>query len=97
MDPAWASVDRRTMSIAGRAVASLIQTQGAGNIYQIYNTAHRDGLDFNLAFIGSEFDTPHTEDFDQTYMRRLFQYAYDLAAHGYPWRKEPPNLTAAAR
>jgi predicted acylesterase/phospholipase RssA len=97
MDPAWASVDRRTMSIAGRAVSSLIQTQGAGNVYQIYNTAQRDGLDFNLAFIASDFSTPHVEDFDQTYMRSLFQYAYDLAVQGYPWRKEPPNLSTAAR
>jgi predicted acylesterase/phospholipase RssA len=97
MDPAWASVDRRTMSIAGRAVASLIQTQGAGNIYQIYNTARRDGMDFNLAFIPSEFNTPHVKDFDQTYMRSLFQYGYELATNGYPWSKEPPNLTTAAR
>lgn len=97
MDPAWASVDRRTMSIAGRAVSSLIQTQGAGNIYQIYNTASRDGIDFNLAFIPSDFSTPHTEDFDQAYMRSLFQHAFDLARHGYPWRKEPPNLVTAAR
>jgi predicted acylesterase/phospholipase RssA len=97
MDPAWASVDRRTMTIAGRAVSSLIQTQGAGNVYQIYNTARRDGMNFNLAFIPSDFNTPHTEDFDQTYMRSLFLYAYDLAREGYPWRKEPPILVSASR
>src|SRR5262247_3132770 len=35
LDPDWAQVERSTMSIAGRAISSLIQTQGVGDLYRI--------------------------------------------------------------
>ena len=36
LDPDWASVERRTMTIAARAIGSLTQTQGIGDLYRIY-------------------------------------------------------------
>ena len=45
----WSRIERRTISIAGRAITSLIHTQGLGDLYRIYVTAQHDGLDFNLA------------------------------------------------
>lgn len=92
LDPEWAEVERRTMSIAGRAVASLIQTQGIGDMYKIYSETQRDGLNFNLAYIPSSFKAPHKEDFDTEYMRQLFQTGYDQAVKGYPWEKTPPGF-----
>jgi predicted acylesterase/phospholipase RssA len=58
LDPDWAQVERRTLSIAGRAISSLIHTQGVGDLYRIYLTAQRDGLDFNLAYIPAQFNAP---------------------------------------
>lgn len=92
LDPGWAQVERRTMSIAERAISSLIHTQGIGDLYRIYLTSQRDGVDFNLAFIPDSFDAPHREEFDTDYMRALFQTGYALAAKGYPWKKEPPGF-----
>lgn len=94
LDPDWASVDRVTLSIAGRAISSLIQTQGLGDLYRIYLTARQDGLDYNLAFIGADFNAEHKEDFDTAYMRALFDYGYRLARTGYPWQKAPPGMVA---
>jgi hypothetical protein len=91
LDPEWATVQRSTLSIAGRAVSSLIQTQGLGDLYRIYSTAQRDGLDYNLAYIGADFNTPRKEDFDNEYMRALFDYGYQLGRKGYPWHKTPPG------
>jgi len=71
LDPDWAHVERDTMSIAGRAVASLIHSQGIGDLYRIYATAERDGVYFNLGFIPSSFNPPHKEEFDTAYMRAL--------------------------
>ena len=85
-------VERSTMSIAGRAVASLIQSQGIGDLYRIYATTQRDGVDFNLAFIPSTFDAPHKEEFDNAYMRALYDVGYDMAAEGLPWQKTPPGF-----
>ncbi len=97
LDPDWASVDRSTLTIVGRAISSLIQTQGVGDLYRIYLTAQKDGLDYNLAYIGADFNAEHKEDFDTVYMRALFDYGYQLAKKGYPWQKVPPGLTAAAK
>lgn len=91
LDPEWASVERRLMTIAGRSIGSLIQMQGRGGLFRIHSVALRDGVDFNLAFIPPTFDTLHPEDFDTGYMRSLFQVGYDMAVKGYPWAKAPPG------
>jgi predicted acylesterase/phospholipase RssA len=92
LDPEWADVDRRTLSIAERAVSSLIQTQGIGDLFRIYLEARRDDVDFNLAFIPKSFDAPHREAFDTQYMRALYEKGYEMAAHGFPWEKVPPGF-----
>ena len=91
LDPDWADTKRRTMDIAGRAVSSLIQNQGVGDLFRIYATTERDGVDFNLAYIPTSFDVPLPEPFDQHYMRELFKLGYELARSGYPWEKSPPG------
>jgi len=95
LDPDWAQVERRAMSIAGRAVSSLIHTQGIGDLYKIYLTTQRDSVDFNLAYIPASFNAPHREEFDTEFMRQLYALGYDMAAKGYPWQKTPPGLTVA--
>ncbi|UXI03021.1 patatin-like phospholipase family protein [Photobacterium sp. TY1-4] len=92
LDPKWASVERQTMSIAERAIDSLIQTQGVGDLYRVYLTTQRDGVDFNLAFIPASFKAPHREEFDTVFMRSLFQVGYEMAVTGYPWSKTPPGF-----
>ena len=92
LDPDWAEVERQTLSIAGRPISSLIQTQGAGDLYRIYSIATRDGVDYNLAYIPRNFQSVHMEEFDTEYMRLLFQKGYDMAVKGYPWEKQPPGF-----
>jgi hypothetical protein len=92
LDPDWAQVERKTMSIGGRAVASLIHSQGIGDLYRIYATAERDDVHFNLAFIPSDFNAPHPEEFDNAYMRALYQVGYDSMFKGFPWLKVPPGF-----
>lgn len=91
LDPDWASTQRSTLDIAGRAISSLIQSQGLGDLYRIYLLAQRDNLDYNLAFIDSDFDVQLQEPFDSAYMRALFDYGYDLAQDGYTWHNVPPG------
>jgi predicted patatin/cPLA2 family phospholipase len=94
LDPDWAQVDRATFSIAGRAIDSLIQTQGLGDLYRIYLTTQRDGFDFNLAFIPRSFTRTLKEPFETAYMSDLFKVGYGLAVKGYPWEKSPPGFAA---
>ncbi len=91
LDPDWAEVERRTMTIAGRAIEALIQTQGIGDLYRIYLNCQRDGIDFNLAFIPADFREESKEPFDPEYMTKLFERGYEMAKKGYAWEKSPPG------
>ena len=90
LDPEWGEVERRTLPITFQAIDTLIQYQTMGDLYRIYTITRRDGTDFNLAYIPDDFQATHTEDFDPTYMRKLYDYGFEKAAKGYKWMKEPP-------
>jgi predicted acylesterase/phospholipase RssA len=92
LDVDWASTERRTLSIATRAIGSLTRTQGIGDLYRIYATSNRDGIDFNLTYIPPTFTTPHVAEFDTTYMRELYAVGRQAAQAGYQWQKFPPGF-----
>ncbi|MEI7750532.1 MAG: patatin-like phospholipase family protein [Candidatus Omnitrophota bacterium] len=92
IDADWAQVERRTLKVLGRAVSSLIQAQGRGDLYSIYVLTERDGIDYNLAFIPKDFNAPHPEEFDRAYMNTLFNRGYAMAEKGYEWQKYPPGF-----
>jgi predicted acylesterase/phospholipase RssA len=94
--PDWTTVERKTLDVAERAVGALISQQGMGDLYRIYLIAQRDQIDYNLAFIGPEFDAPHPDEFDTAYMQQLYEYGYRLAKGGYPWLKYPPTFTPSS-
>jgi len=89
LEPQWSGTKRRTLNIGGRAISALLQTQGISDLERIYRMAQQDGADFNLAYIGADFDVTHDRKFDGEYMKRLFDYAFQLSTKGYPWRKTP--------
>jgi predicted patatin/cPLA2 family phospholipase len=92
LDPQWANVTRRTLSIADRATSSLIQTQGIGDLYRIYSVSERDKVDFNLAYMPATFNVPLRYSFDPDYMNALFQVGFDLGKASYNWAKVPPGF-----
>jgi predicted acylesterase/phospholipase RssA len=96
LDPDWASVERSLFSITGRAINTMIHYSGYNDVLRIYATTQRDGVDYNLAFIGPDFNVEHKVPFDQAYMRALFDYGYQRGRAGYPWRKAPPILDTTA-
>ena len=75
----------------------MIHSSGANDLLRIYFVSKLDGIDYNAAYIGSDFDVPHETEFDQTYMNALFDYAYQKALDGYPWQKLPPALAGRAQ
>jgi predicted patatin/cPLA2 family phospholipase len=94
LDEDWARVERSTFSVLQRAVASLIHTQGMGDLYRIYLAAQRDHIDFNLASIPESFTMRRNGPFDTAYMRQLFALGHEHAVKGYPWAKVPPGFLA---
>ena len=90
--PEYKAVKAKTLSIAGRAVASLIKSQGVGDLYELYVFSKRNGIDYNLAYIPADFRDTSTQAFDPVYMTKLYDLGYQTAANGYPWKKTPPRL-----
>ncbi len=91
LDPDWATVDRRTLGIAERAITTMIGVSGQNDIRRIYTTTQADGVGYNLAYIGSDFTLVLPEPFDPGYMRALFDFGFQKARHGYDWAKQPPG------
>ena len=73
LSPRWEQVSPRVAPIVSRTIFSLIRTQGIGDLAQIYLTAERAGMGFNLARVPADFDLEPTELFDPVYMRALFE------------------------
>ena len=92
LDPDWAKVDRRFLTIVGRAISTMIHYSGYNDIIRIYATTKRDGVDYNLAYIEGDFPEIKHEQFDPAYLRALFAYGYDKGRQGRVWHKAPPIL-----
>ena len=90
LDPEWATVERRTLGIAGRAISTMIAAAGYNDVIRIYAITQRDGVDYNLAYIGRDFNEVLPSAFDSGYMRALYDYAFQQARRGYDWAKKPP-------
>jgi hypothetical protein len=90
--PEYKPVKAKTLSIAGRAVSSLIKSQGVGDLYELYLFAQRNNMDYNLAYIPADFLDTSTQAFDQVYMTKLYHLGFQMAQAGYPWKKTPPRM-----
>ena len=95
LDPDYSSIERRTITIAGRAINTMLATSGQNDILRTYFVSSRDGVDFNLAYIGSDFTSPpKSGEFDQAFMNSLYEYGYRQIVNGQAWHKRPPSLEA---
>ncbi len=90
MDADWASTERRTWSIAGRAVQTMIAASGYNDAVRTWLNAERDGVEFRMSWIGEGFDVPYDKPFDPAYMRPLFDYGQQRMRAGTAWVRQPP-------
>lgn len=88
--PEWAQTPRRTLSIAGRGVSTLLAAAGIGDLYRTYLNTQRDGIDYNLVSIPADFTLQPREPFDREYMQKLFDVGFEMGRNGGFWHKVPP-------
>jgi hypothetical protein len=91
--PTPEKVERQALAIVGRAIETMIASNGVGDLYRIYTTTQRDHIDFNLAVMGKEFKEKSNGYFDRDYMTKLFAYARAQGRRGYVWQKVPPGYS----
>ena len=92
VSPEYKAVKAKTLSIAGRAVSSLIKSQGVGDLYELFVFAKKNNIDYNLAYIPGDFHDTSTQAFDPVYMGKLYELGFQMAQAGYPWKKTPPRM-----
>ena len=92
LEPDYAASERRTVSIAGRAIGTMLAASGRNDVLRTYFMSQRDKVDYNLAYIGADFTAPKSGEFDQSYMRALYDYGDRQATSGQAWHKAPPGL-----
>lgn len=92
VSPEPEEVERGTLQIASRAVATMIASNAVGELYRIYTTTQRDHIDFKLALIKGDFTEPYKRRFDRNYMSKLFAYGRAKGVAGYAWQTTPPGF-----
>ncbi|MEL7174533.1 MAG: patatin-like phospholipase family protein, partial [Pseudomonadota bacterium] len=92
LEKPYEPVELGVLSIAGKAVSSLIGGSGSGDLYKLYAIAERDEVDFRVLWVPKSFDGVPEEPFDRAYMQSLYALGRELGAAGAPWRPHPPNF-----
>ncbi|BCJ90988.1 alpha/beta hydrolase [Terrihabitans soli] len=80
------------LALGSRSTSVLIRTQGVGDLYRIYATSKRDGLNFQLVLIPAEFSHKLEQPFDTAYMGALYRFGLDRGRTGIPWQSTPPGM-----
>ncbi|MBX9683692.1 MAG: patatin-like phospholipase family protein [Hyphomicrobium sp.] len=90
LTPETEVVPQTTLTIATRAISTLIKSQNWGELYRIYRMALDAGADFNLMAVPASFNKPLKGLYDPEYQKAL--YAEGLAAgRSAVWLKSPPG------
>ncbi len=90
--PEYKPIKPGLFSISGRSVETLIKYQGLGDLYRLYVGANRDGIDYNLIYVPSDFALVSQELFDPVYMKAIFERGYLMGKDGVQWMKAPPGV-----
>ena len=88
----YGEVSPKTLSIASRAISTLLLRQNAADIYRIYRAAKDADADFNLISVPDTFNAQPKQAFDKTYQSALFETGFAMGRLGIAWQKVPPEL-----
>jgi Patatin-like phospholipase/Protein of unknown function, DUF len=87
--PAPSTVPPRITAIAPAAINSTYAGT-VSDLYKIYAVVERDDMDAFFAWTPEAFVEVPSDQFDQIYMNKLYDYGYELAASGKLWSPYPP-------
>lgn len=70
--PKYELVQPSTFAIIGRALDTVLSAHDRASVLAVQQFARANGIEFNVTFIGPEFDNESEELFSQTYMNELY-------------------------
>jgi hypothetical protein len=89
--PQAEKTETRTLAIATRSISTLIKNQSIGDVYKMYAQSQRDGVNFYLASIPPDFQEKGKSEFDQAYMRKLYDLGLRTGQGPAAWSRTPPD------
>ena len=89
--PQAEKTETKTLAIAARSISTLIKNQSIGDAYRMYAQCQKDGIAYNITSIPASFTVKAKSEFDQAYMRKLYDVGYQAGANATAWDKEPPD------
>ena len=95
LDAGFQVVPDKAEAIAVRSFGVMDRVYAEAVLAQTYKVAKRDGLGFNLSYIGSDIAESGGNGFGTATMRRLYDYGYAKARSGALWENEPPQVETA--
>jgi hypothetical protein len=91
--PQYAPLQLSLFGLTSRSLETFTKYQGLGDLYRLYLSSQRDGVDFNLVYIPDTFDAQSKQLFDPAYMSQLYDTGYSLGLHAdQAWQKKPPGI-----
>jgi hypothetical protein len=90
-DSNWSPTPLHTLGIGERTMQTLTRVEASSDVDRMFAALQRQSIDFNLAYIDSDFQAAHPRDFDEFYMRALYVYGQQLGSRDDPWHDIPPQ------
>ncbi len=91
MQPEWEDVCPNVLTIAERALTTLIKANAAGDIHRIYALCKFSKTEFRLACIPDEHKSS-PKSFDNSEMRCVFNLGFQAGVSGQAWQDHPPAV-----
>jgi hypothetical protein len=85
-------IERKLVTIIGRAIDTMIKSAAEGDLYRIYAFTRREDIGFHYVDIPDDLKIEPEEAFDPVAMAALFDAGYKLGLNPDPWEKTPPGL-----
>ena len=89
INPEYDTSPDRAVTIASRAVTTLVKYQVIANLAQLYKYAEVNNTSFHFCAIPEDFDAAATGLFDTTYAAKLFDVGVKFGSKGL-WSTIPP-------
>lgn len=94
LNPEPQVVQATTLTIASRAISTLIKSQHWGELYRIWRLATDAKADFNLIAVPASFNKEAKGIVDPEYQKAMWDTGFEMGKGGIPWMKQPPGQTA---
>lgn len=99
IDPTFKVIDNSTVSVAARALSTVLKREGRNNVLSSYAYTASHGIGYHIAFIDADVAEPSgdpTNQFNTPYMTELFARGEADGRLASPWKSRPPLATDPA-